>query len=59
MFRTINSAGHWILLQSDIERIQGSCTGNFMKLIVSKTRVTVFTRKKMFSITLIKYVTLL
>jgi hypothetical protein len=44
-FRAINSVDDCILLQSDIEHIQGWCTANLMKLNISKTRVIAFTRK--------------
>jgi hypothetical protein len=45
IFRAINSIDDCILLQSDINRIQGWCSANYMKLNISKTRVIAFTRK--------------
>jgi hypothetical protein len=44
-FCAINSVDDCTLLQSDIERIQGWCTANFMRLNTSKTRVISFNRK--------------
>jgi hypothetical protein len=45
IFRAINSIADRILLQSDINRIQGWCSAYYMKLNVSKTTVIAFTRK--------------
>jgi hypothetical protein len=45
ILRAINSVDDCILLQSDIEHIQGLCTANLMKLTITKTRVIAFTRK--------------
>jgi hypothetical protein len=45
IFRAKNSADDWILLQSDINRIQDWVSSNGMKLNIGKTRVIAFTRK--------------
>jgi len=42
-FRTINSVDRCVLLRSDIERTQGWCTANCMKLNSSKTALITFT----------------
>jgi hypothetical protein len=45
IFRAINSVDDYILLQSVINRIQGWCSANCMKLNINKTRVIAFTRR--------------
>jgi hypothetical protein len=45
IFHGINSADDHILLQTDTECIQSLSITTFMKLNISKTRVTTFTRK--------------
>jgi hypothetical protein len=45
IFRAINSVDDCILLQSDINRIQGWCSDSYTKLNIVKTRVIAFSRK--------------
>jgi hypothetical protein len=45
MFRARSFVDDCILLQSDTEHVQGSCTADFMQLNSSKTRGTVFSRE--------------
>jgi len=46
IFRSINSFDDCVLLQCDIECIQGLCTANFMKFNSCKTSVITFTGRK-------------
>ena len=45
IFCAINSVNNCILLQSDIEHIEGVCTANLMNFSSSKTRVIAFVRE--------------
>ena len=55
----VSSVDDCILLQSDMERIQGRPIANFMKLNSSKTWAVSFTKEKMFFIILTSYGTIL
>jgi hypothetical protein len=50
IFHVVHSTDDGTLLQSDIELIQGWCMAHFMKLNISKTKVTAFNKKNKYSL---------